>query len=185
MALKHNLITFTTIDTMRKRACHFETLMDMHIELCRHLLEKLALEEFGGQMPASLRETLSRHCPDYIRDGLDKLFGDTNLQDKMWYAAYIAPSARFAFPKFIMQQPECAPFFARLPKAFLDLDLHNQPWRIPLEEENADALQLLTPMMIFGDNPEVIPYIPRFFERPTVCYAAFRPQSLPSNSSMV
>jgi len=167
LALKHNLITFKTIDTMRKRAFHFEALIDMYMTLCHKLLEKLGEDEFGGQMPDSLKETLSRHWPDYVSGDLDQLFDEVYLLHELWDTNNIARSTRFAFPRLIMQQPECAPFFSRFP-GFLELDLLNQPWKIPSEEENQNSLQLLAPMIkpVLGRwLPKVSQHILRFFER--------------------
>ncbi|KAK4219657.1 hypothetical protein QBC37DRAFT_409466 [Rhypophila decipiens] len=168
-ALKHNLVTFTTIDTMRELAFQWETLVSMNLKLCKHLLQTVAKEEFGGRMPDSFKETMSHHCPEYmlLQNDINNLFHPgyegEDAHETLWSNFSITPSAeRYSFAKFIMQQPEFAPFLARVPKSVLELDLHHQPWNIPSDEETRTLFNLLLPFMTMF--PSATPHIPSFWE---------------------
>ncbi|KAM7186204.1 hypothetical protein V8F33_011970 [Rhypophila sp. PSN 637] len=169
LALKHNLVTFTTIDTMRELAFQWETLVSMNLNMCKHLLQTVAREEFGGRMPDSFKETMSHHCPEYmlLQNDINNLFypgyEGEDAHETLWSNFSITPSAkRYSFAKFIMQQPEFAPFLARVPESVLELDLHHQPWNIPSDEETRTLFNLLLPFMTMF--PSATPHIPSFWE---------------------
>ncbi|KAM7212567.1 hypothetical protein V8F06_012064 [Rhypophila decipiens] len=168
LALKHNLVTFTTIDTMRELAFQWETLVSMNLNLCGYLLLTVAREEFGGRMPDSFKETMSHHCPEYmlLQIDINNFFqpgrDGEEAHDTLWSTDYVTASERYSFAKFIMQQPEFAPFLARVPKSVLELDLHHQPWNIPSEEETRTWFNLLLPFMTMF--PRATPHIPSFWE---------------------
>ncbi|KAM7197403.1 hypothetical protein V8F33_005624 [Rhypophila sp. PSN 637] len=159
----YNLITFTTVDTLRKCAFQWSTVVDMSLHLCIKKLAEFMRESFDGQIPQALEETLSHHFPEFMGDQLRAfLSGHRFTQEKMWCADYVNSSTKFSFLELLLQQPELVPFFDRFPKALLELGLFNQPWKIPLEEDNRRAFDLLAPRMTMHREP--FPHIPRFFE---------------------
>ncbi|KAM7217004.1 hypothetical protein V8F06_007643 [Rhypophila decipiens] len=171
LALTHNLITFTPIETMPVQAFQFEWLVDIYTQICCRAVRGLAVHEYKeGKLPESVKATLLRHRLNLFEPAeLDALFSDVAMRNH---------SEVYGFTRLLMTQPEFAPFWHKHgAEDFLRLDLFRQPWKAPPQDELNRLWQLVTPMadvfcrltdLPFGGLESVLRTLPAWLKCPSL-----------------